>query len=78
MTFICKDICSRKIGIGKSHGHEIPDNWKIPFLSHGRCRTCQAWQRLDRKNSCMCCGSRLALKPRENGKKRKYLELKRY
>ena len=34
MTFICKNVCSRKDGIGRSSGHEKPDNWRMPFLSH--------------------------------------------
>ena len=76
MTFICKNACSRKVGIGRSHGHEVPDNWKMPFLSHGRCRTCQAWQRCDERNRCLCCGSRLALRPRTNSKKKRYWNLK--
>ena len=25
MTFICKNACSRKDGIGRSYGHEKPD-----------------------------------------------------
>ena len=56
--------------------HETPDNKMFPFRSHGRCRTCQAWQRksLDLFSSrCICCGSKLSLRPRENGKKRKYM-----
>ena len=78
MTFICKNICSSKIGVGRSSGHEKPDNWKIPFLSHGRCRTCQAWQRYDGRNRCLCCGSKLALRPRVQKNKDKFREMRSY
>ena len=87
MPFICKNICSRKTGVGRTWEqrrkqkarHEVPDDKMFPFNSHGRCRTCQAWQRVRGKNystlyrKCICCGSKLSLKPRENSKKRKYM-----
>ena len=78
MTFICKNVCSSKIGIGRSFGHEKPDNWKIPFLSHGRSSTCQAWQRLDGINRCTCCGSKLAIRPRVQKNKDKFNQMKSY
>ena len=76
MTFICKNACSRKDGIGRSYGHEKPDNWRMPFLSHGRCRTCQAWQRRTIGIRCICCGSIISCRPKESKKTEKYRELK--
>jgi hypothetical protein len=81
MPFICKNACSRKQGTGRTFEqrrklksrHEVPDDKMFPFRSHGRCRTCQAWQRLGLYRKCICCGSKLSLKPRENSKKRKYM-----
>ena len=64
MTFICKNACSRKDGIGRSYGHEKPDDWKTPFATHGRCRTCQAWQRCKVGVRCICCGSPISHRPR--------------
>ena len=82
MPFICKNMCSRKIGVGKTceqklipykkASHEVPTNWNMPFLSHGRCRTCQAWQNKDIGLKCICCGSKISIKPRLNKNKRKY------
>ena len=63
MTWVCKNVCAEK---------EKPDDWHIPFLSHGRCRTCQAWQRLSFSNRCKCCNSLIALKPRLNHKRKRY------
>ena len=79
MPFRCKNACSRKEGIGRTWEqkhrlkprYEVPDDKMFPFRSHGRCRTCQAWQR-NTIHKCICCGSKLSLKPRENSKKRKY------
>ena len=81
MPFICKNACSRKQGIGRTWEqrrklktrHEVPDNKMFPFRSHGRCRTCQAWQRLGLSIRCVCCGSKLSLRPRESSKGRKYM-----
>jgi len=81
MPFICKNACSRKVGVGRTWEqrrklktrHEVPDDKMFPFRSHGRCRTCQAWQRKSMGFRCYCCGSKLSLKPRENSKKRKYI-----
>ena len=73
MTYKCKGLCSRKVGIGKtSTDYEQPASWKMPFLTHGRCRTCQAWQKLS-KPSCICCHSLLALKPRLNKNRKRYI-----
>ena len=82
MGFICKNICSKKTGIGKTWEqrqmpymkakHESPDNKYRPLDTHGRCRTCQAWQRKGKVNRCICCGSKLSLYPRQNHEKRKY------
>ena len=88
MAYICKNVCSKKGGIGKTWEqrqrpyrkakHEIPDNRYRPFDTHGRCRTCQAWQRKGLYRKCICCGSKLSLKPRENSKKRKYQTAPRF
>ena len=60
MTYKCKGLCSRKVGIGKtSTDYEQPASWKMPFLTHGRCRTCQAWQKLS--------------KPRLNKNRKRYI-----
>jgi len=82
MPYLCKNACSKKEGVGRTleqrsrpyrkARHEQPDNWKLPFLSHGRCRTCQAWQRFTDGNRCRCCGSMLSRRPREWGKRTKY------
>lgn len=81
-------MCSRKEGVGKTWEqkqrpyrkpkHEVPDDKYRPFDTHGRCRTCQSWQRVRGKNlsflytKCICCGSKLSLKPRNHDKRRKY------
>ena len=49
-----------------------PDDWSMPFLSHGRCRTCGVWLRYSNNIKCVCCGSKLARKPREWAKRSKY------
>ena len=53
-------MCSRKEGVGKTWEqkqrpyrkpkHEVPDDKYRPFDTHGRCRTCQSWQRVRGKN----------------------------
>jgi len=82
MPFLCKNICSGKLGVGRTREqttrpyqkalHESPANYKLPFLSHGRCRTCQAWQNKNKGIRCICCGSLMSFKPREWSKRKKY------
>jgi len=67
LPYLCKNICVRE--------KTKPDNWDMPFLSHGRCRTCQVWLKYPDDFRCSCCGSKLARRPREWAKRIKYREV---
>ena len=49
----------------------------MPFITHSHCRTCSWW--IPKKewglSRCKCCNNRLAIKPRLNQNKRKYIEV---
>ena len=62
----CKSICTRL---------KNPRPKKMPFLTHMHCRECEWW--IPRSEwhlpRCKCCNNILAIKPRLNQNKRKYM-----
>ena len=67
----CKEHCrtTYRLDIVK------PDNWRMPFASHSRCRKCEIWIRhgiFYKDNRCPCCHGKLAMKPRLNQNKKRY------
>ena len=72
----CKGFCTMENNLL----HNVkPDNWRAPFASHSRCRKCEIWivhGYVWRDNRCPCCHGKLAMKPRLNQNRRKYIGLK--
>ena len=62
----CKSICTPL---------KKPRPSKMPFLTHSHCRECQWWipKTFACSIRCPCCNNRLAIKPRLNQNKRKYI-----
>ena len=57
-----------------------PYNDPMPFISHGYCRRCGKWfkvQDLHGRNRCPCCHGIVSRKPRGSKSKKKYIGVER-
>ena len=69
----CKGRCDSLKKVWKK-----PVKDPLPFLTYTYCRLCEMWikhEYLWNNLRCPCCHGRVARKPRENSKKKKYIGL---